>query len=103
MSWTPGEELIPGRYGIPVPASGSAVLPDAIVVPCVGFNRAAYRLGYGGGWFDRTLPLLPDSVRVVGVAFGFQATDAFEPQPHDRPMHCIVTEAGVISPVQPAD
>lgn len=98
MSWTPGEELVPGRYGIDVPRQGQSVLPDAIVVPCVGFNRLAYRIGYGGGWFDRTLPGLPGSVHVIGVAYAFQQTENFEPEAHDRPLHCVVTEQGILQP-----
>ena len=98
MSWQPGQRLVPGRYGIEVPELAVPVMPDAIVVPCVGFNRLAYRIGYGGGWFDRTLPELPDSVRVIGVAYAFAQTEGFDPEPHDRPLHCVVTEQGVLLP-----
>lgn len=98
ISWVPGQPLVRGRYDIPVPANGAQVIPDAVVVPCVGFTADGFRLGYGGGWFDRTLPDLPSSVRVIGVAYGFQASGAFTPEAHDRPMHCIVTEAGVLLP-----
>lgn len=99
MSWQPGERLVSGRYDIPVPESGLAVVPDALIIPCVGFSTAGYRLGYGGGWFDRTLPGLPGSLHIIGVAYAFQQTDAFLPEPHDRPLHCVVTENGVFEPV----
>lgn len=98
MSWTPGEELVAGRYGIAVPRNGLSMRPDAIIVPCVGFNRLAYRIGYGGGWFDRTLPGLQADVAVIGVAYAFQQTENFHPEPHDLPLRCIVTEQGLLTP-----
>lgn len=99
ISWQPGQDLTPGRFGIPVPQVGVAVCPDVIVLPCVGFNRAAYRLGYGGGWFDRTLACWSKPVHLVGVAYGFQQTEAFTPQAHDTPLHAVVTERGVLHPM----
>ena len=53
--WKPGGRLVPGVWNIPIPADGDEVLPDVVIAPVVGFDSACYRLGYGGGFFDRTL------------------------------------------------
>jgi len=81
-----------------IPASdGEPVVPDTVLVPCVGFTRDGYRLGYGGGFFDRWLALHPH-VTTVGVAWSVQQIDAaeFRPEKHDLPLTLIVTEGGVI-------
>ena len=57
--WEPGGRLVPGVWNIPIPADGDEVLPDVVIAPVVGFDSACYRLGYGGGFFDRTLAALP--------------------------------------------
>lgn len=97
-SWAPGQPLQTGRYGIPVPVGADEVSPGLILLPCVGFNGAAYRLGYGGGWFDRTLAALPDSIIRWGVAYDCLASDAFTSEPHDVPLSAILTESGFKSP-----
>jgi 5-formyltetrahydrofolate cyclo-ligase len=76
---------------------GAAVLPDVVLVPCVGFTASGFRLGYGGGYFDRWLAQYPH-VTTVGVAWsGAQIDDAtFDAQPHDKPLTLIVTEQGVL-------
>jgi 5-formyltetrahydrofolate cyclo-ligase len=76
---------------------GAEVVPDVVLAPCVGFTAAGYRLGYGGGYFDRWLALHP-GVTVIGVAWSVARVDsaAFGVQPHDLPMMAIVTEAGVV-------
>ena len=78
-------------------SDGEPVVPDTVLVPCVGFTRDAYRLGYGGGFFDRWLALHPH-VTTVGVAWSVQQIDAaeFRPEEHDLPLTLIVTEDGVI-------
>jgi len=78
-------------------SDGEAVVPDTVLVPCVGFTREGYRLGYGGGFFDRWLALHPH-VTTVGVAWSVQQLDAaeFRPEAHDLPLTLIVTEDGVI-------
>lgn len=82
--------------GIPSSA-GAPVVPDVVLVPCVGYTRAGLRLGYGGGYFDRWLAEHPD-VTAVGVAWACSEidADAFEAQPHDQPLTLIVTERGVV-------
>jgi 5,10-methenyltetrahydrofolate synthetase len=94
-AWSPGAKLVPGVWNIPVPADGAEVVPDVVVAPVVGFDRACYRLGYGGGFFDRTLAAVPTKPRVFGVGYGQAAIATIFPQPHDIPMDAVVTEAGV--------
>ena len=76
---------------------GAMVVPDVLLVPCVGFTADGFRLGYGGGYFDRWLALHPDAT-AVGVAWSCVQLDpgAFEPQPHDQALALIVTERGVV-------
>lgn len=83
--------------GIPAPAAGPAVVPDVVLVPCVGFTRAGLRLGYGGGYFDRWLAQHP-GVTAVGVAWSADEIDAAQlaPQAHDQPMTLVLTEAGIV-------
>lgn len=81
-----------------IPASdGRVVVPDVVLAPCVGYTRGGYRLGYGGGYFDRWLAAHPHAT-AVGVAWSQSEVDAGElvPQPHDRPLAVIVTERGVV-------
>ena len=82
--------------GIPA-SSGPPVVPDVVLVPCLGFTREGFRLGYGGGYFDRWLAANPD-VTAIGVAYavGEIGDGEFEPMPHDEPLTLIVTEAGVV-------
>jgi 5-formyltetrahydrofolate cyclo-ligase len=95
-SWQPGEALRPGVWNIPEPAGGEAVVPDVVIAPVVGFDAACYRLGYGGGFFDRTLAALRAEPRTIGVGYACQRIATIYPQPHDIPMHLVVTEAGVV-------
>ena len=82
--------------GIPA-SSGAPVVPDVVLVPCLGFTREGFRLGYGGGYFDRWLAANPD-VTAIGIAYGVGeiGEGEFEPLPHDEPLTLIVTEAGVV-------
>jgi 5-formyltetrahydrofolate cyclo-ligase len=94
-SWREGEPLVRGVWNIPVPAQGAVVVPDVAIAPVVGFDRQCYRLGYGGGFFDRTLAALRPRPRVFGVGYELQALETIRPLAHDIPMLAIVTEAGV--------
>jgi 5,10-methenyltetrahydrofolate synthetase len=82
--------------GIPASA-GAPVLPDVVLVPCVGYTASGHRLGYGGGYFDRWLVAHPD-VTAVGVAWSIARLDdaVLAAQPHDQPLAVIVTELGVV-------
>jgi 5-formyltetrahydrofolate cyclo-ligase len=94
-AWRPGDALVDGIWNIPVPEKREIVLPRAVLAPLVGFDRACYRLGYGGGYFDRTLAALEPRPFAIGVGFELSRLETIEPQPFDIPMQMIVTEAGV--------
>lgn len=97
-SWAEGEPLERGVWNIPIPAGGTPVVPDVAIAPVVGYDRHCYRLGYGGGFFDRTLASLNPQPRVIGVGYELQFIDSIQPLAHDIPMSAIVTEAGVHLP-----
>ena len=90
--WSPGDPLERGFCNILVPARGPSVQPDIVVAPLVGFDAANYRLGYGGGFFDRTLAVMPRRAFVVGVGYATAKVETIYPQPHDIPMDAIVTD-----------
>lgn len=92
--WHPGGEVRAGRFAIPVPHPFEAVEPDLLIVPCVGFDARGYRLGYGGGHYDRTLARRP--VAAIGVGYDACELEGFDAGAHDRPLSAIVTESRVI-------
>jgi 5,10-methenyltetrahydrofolate synthetase len=91
--WSPGDPLERGVWNILVPAHGPSVQPDVVIAPVVGFDEANYRLGYGGGFFDRTLAAMPKRPLVIGVGYAESRIRTIYPQPHDIPMDVIVTGA----------
>lgn len=93
--WWPGAPMRAEVYGIPVPEGTEVVTPHVALVPPVAFDDAGYRLGYGGGYFDRTLAAARPRPIAVCVAYELQRVASTHPQPHDLPMDFIVTEAGV--------
>ena len=94
--WHPGVEMALGKLDIPYPAAGAELVPDTVLLPMNGFDRQGYRLGYGGGLFDRTLEsLAARKPLVIGVSFELAAIDTIHPQPWDIPMDYVVTERGV--------
>jgi 5,10-methenyltetrahydrofolate synthetase len=95
-TWLAGSELQADACGIPS-ATGPQVEPDVLIVPCVGYTAGGWRLGYGGGYFDRYLAAHP-AVVTVGVAWRCceLPPQAFTPEPQDRPLSALVTEAGVL-------
>ena len=93
--WTPDSPMEAGVYDIPVPKERDVVVPDLVLAPVVGFDAARYRLGYGGGYFDRTLAALEPRPLANGVGFELARLPTVYPQPHDIPMTAVVTEAGV--------
>jgi 5-formyltetrahydrofolate cyclo-ligase len=95
-TWAPGEALIAGVWDIPIPEKREIVVPSMVLAPVVGFDAACYRLGYGGGYFDRTLAALSPRPLAVGVGFAMQRIETIHPQSFDIPMDMIVTEAGVV-------
>lgn len=90
ISWSPGEPLSKDAMGVPVPVSGDILEPDALLIPCVGFDDRRFRLGYGGGFYDRTLARSPRPA-AIGIAYACMKT-AFEPSPYDVPMDVIITD-----------
>ena len=97
--WTPETPLAPDRYGIPTPTAGEWLTPDLILLPLNGFDAAGYRLGYGGGYFDRTLAALAPRPLAVGVGFEINRVDSIRPEAHDQRLDWIVTENGAFRPV----
>jgi 5,10-methenyltetrahydrofolate synthetase len=97
--WTPESPMARDHHGIPVPARGESVAPDVVLVPLVAFDDRCYRLGYGGGYFDRTLATLAPRPLAIGVGFEVARTASVHPQPHDVPMDMVVTESGVFRPL----
>lgn len=95
--WTPHSEMIEDHYGIHIPAQGAALRPDAILMPLNAFDEAGYRLGYGGGYFDRSLAALAPRPRAIGVGFELARVPSIRPQTYDLPMDFIVTEAGIFA------
>jgi len=92
--WDAATVLAADRYGIPTPTAGDFVHPDLILLPLNGFDAAGYRLGYGGGYFDRTLAALSPRPLAVGVGFEINRVDSIRPEAHDQRLDWIVTEAG---------
>ncbi len=93
-AWRPGEPLVDGVWNIPVPENRAVVTPSIVLAPLVGFDAACYRLGYGGGYFDRTLAALVPQPLAIGIGFAIQELETIHPQPFDVPMDLIVTETG---------
>ena len=97
-AWTPGAPLKQGIWGIPTPGPDAETLvPDILAIPVVGFDAAGHRLGHGGGFFDRTLAAMPRRPRIIGVGYAQAAIATIHPQPHDIPMHVVVTEHGALT------
>ena len=92
-AWRPGDPLVDGVWNIPIPERRDIVTPQVVLAPLVGFDPACYRLGYGGGYFDRTLAALAPRPWAIGVGFELSLIDTIHPQPYDIPMDYIVTEA----------
>lgn len=93
--WWPQAPMKTGAYAIPIPDNTELVTPDVVVMPMVGFDQQGYRLGYGGGYFDRTLAAIKPRPLAIGVAFEILRLDSVHPQPHDIAMDFVVTEAGI--------
>ncbi len=94
--WWPGQPLAPDRYDIPTPTDGDFVTPQVLLLPVNAFDADGYRIGYGGGFFDRTLAALDPVPLAIGVGFDFQEVATTHPQPHDRPLDAIVTESRIL-------
>lgn len=94
--WWPDAPMRDGTYGIPVPSGASSVKPQLLILPCVGIDRQRYRLGYGGGYYDRTLARFAVRPVTVGVGFDCARVSTIRPQPHDIRLDLAITESGVL-------
>lgn len=97
--WLPNTPMRRSAYGIPVPMRARTVMLDVVIIPMVGFDQKGYRLGYGSGYFDRTLVTYYPQPLAIGVAFEIQRLEDLYPQRHDIPMHYIVTELDIFRKV----
>ena len=93
--WHPGVELAKGALDIPYPVNSQEVTPEAVLLPMNGWDSMGYRLGYGAGFFDRTLASLAKKPVVIGVSYEQARMETIHPQPWDLPVDYLVTERGV--------
>ena len=98
--WLPDTRLERGVWNIPVPADGPEVTPQIVIAPLVGFDAACYRLGYGGGFFDRTLAKFDVKPVVIGAGYDCASIPTIYAQWHDVPMTWIVTETSAVKAEQ---
>lgn len=102
--WTPRSPLERGAFGVRQPSEGDWLEPDAIIAPVLAFDAEGWRLGYGGGYYDRTIAALraarpgPEAAPIIGLAFAGQQVDATPHEPLDQRLDAIVTEQGVVRP-----
>ena len=92
-AWHPGCPMEPDAYDIPKPKDTELIVPTLLFVPCVGYSAGGYRLGYGGGFYDRNLALL--NVPAIGIAYAGQEVASLPSAPHDRTLDLILTEQGI--------
>ncbi len=96
VAWAPDDTMDQDEFGIPIPQQREhALQPDLLIIPCVGFNLQCYRLGYGGGFYDRTLAACP-SVQSIGLAYQLLEAE-FTAEKFDLPLGEIITERGIIA------
>jgi 5,10-methenyltetrahydrofolate synthetase len=94
--WTPSTPMTKDRHGIPIPEGDQTLAPDIVLLPLVAFDPQGYRLGYGGGYFDRTLAALSPRPLTIGIGFELARAASTCPQPHDIRLDIIVTEAASV-------
>ncbi len=96
ISWSPGDKLEKNKFGIYEPKIGKEmIVPDLVITPLLGFDREGYRLGYGGGYYDRTFGQLPDALRVA-LCYSFQEVEQIPSEEHDQRLDYIITEKEII-------
>lgn len=93
--WWPGVVMVNGAYDVLVPDGTALLVPDALLIPALGVGGRGDRLGYGGGFFDRTLAALSPRPLTLALAFELSRIQTSDPQPHDILMDFVVTEAGI--------
>ena len=92
--WTPETPMRSGQYDIPEPHGTPGTTPDVLLIPCVGVDRQRYRMGYGGGYYDRTLATLSPRPQAIGIAYAATVVESIAPQAHDIALDRVVTEDG---------
>lgn len=92
-AWTADAPMQAGSFCIPVPAQSNPVQPQCLLIPCVGFDKKRFRLGYGGGYYDRALATLIPRPLAVGIAFEAAKVESIDPQPHDAQLDVVITNA----------
>ena len=97
--WYPGCPMEEDAYGIPKPKDTEIIEPTLLFVPCVGYGPGGYRLGYGGGFYDRTLSALNPKPYTVGLGYTQGFLPDLEPEPHDVPLDAILNDNGVVWPI----
>tara|TARA_R110000782_G_scaffold13611_12_gene40085 strand:+ start:863 stop:1522 length:660 start_codon:yes stop_codon:yes gene_type:complete len=95
-SWNPDCEMTRGAGNIPIPRVRVPVMPTVVLIPLLGFDSKGHRLGYGGGYYDRTLAAFRIRPLTIGVGYNFSQLPSIHPQAHDMPLDAIVTESGVV-------
>ncbi|RYX92775.1 MAG: 5-formyltetrahydrofolate cyclo-ligase [Comamonadaceae bacterium] len=98
-AWYPGCPMEEDAYGIPKPKDTEIIVPTLLFVPCVGYGPGGYRLGYGGGFYDRTLATLQPKPVTVGLGFTNGWLPDMEPEAHDIPLDALLNDNGVVWPV----
>jgi len=96
-SWKFGEELVKGKYNVKIPKKGNWVVPDIVITPLLAFDHRGYRLGYGGGYYDRTIAMLKarGKLVVVGFAFAEQEIQSVPTNDTDHKLDAIITQKGM--------
>ncbi len=97
--WYPGCQMEEDAYGIPKPKDTEIIVPTLLFVPCLGYGPGGYRLGYGGGFYDRTLATLQPKPFTVGLGFTHGYLDDLDPEDHDVPLDAILNDNGAVWPV----
>ena len=92
--WTPGAALVAGPFDVWIPDTPRRIEPQLLIIPCVGIDRLRYRLGYGGGYYDRTLAVMSPRPITAGVGFDCARIDTIDPKPHDLQLDVAITESG---------
>lgn len=98
-AWFPGCPMEADAFGIPKPKDTEVIVPTLLFVPCVGYGPGGFRLGYGGGFYDRTLATLQPRPYTVGLGFAHGFLGDLEPEPHDVALDAILNENGVVWPI----
>jgi 5-formyltetrahydrofolate cyclo-ligase len=93
--WRKGAAMTRGFWNIPVPATDEEVQPRTLIAPFLGYDGLSYRLGYGGGFFDRTLEKFGAGSQAIGIGWSMFQLKTIQPQPHDIRMSAIVTQTGI--------